>query len=741
MMEYSSEAHTLVWLSVEETQKGVSQDLSAQPAFWDYVQWLSAELCLPYGGQYLSTPSSKELKIYFSNSLNAYQFAQEVFQSFSDAGNLVGSIAIQGRKVSNDKEETTERQGRQMLSLFPGSSLVYTEEIALTIEQDLGIQSSLLGLFSLGSSERPIPLYTPQMRGTEEKLHPLASGKRYKAPAWISNISAVLILLFSAFSWYALQQKGYFDTLENGRGNELRTIVIYPFENQTDIPVIGKLTTDWVINGFRESEIGRTYAERNLAELSAQKLIEAQEQLHTYFLIEGNIRQQDGRLHIDARIRNLLSKQILFETPTLEAHPEEVTDLVTKLQESLLEYWIDPQTVKIDTPPTLAAYQEFLMGRLHQEENISLAQSHFLKAFSSDSSFYPAIQAYAHCQLEGGAIEQVDAIIAWLRREQEKLNRSEKLQLQELIGLRFRDWEGLYQLWEGAYEKFWPPGFATQKKVELLLYQNKVQEAIDLLEQAQESEFPVKGLSPQQAERVFSQWSYGYYLLKKPESALLLKGKLPIFQTGEIMPTGEIFSLVQLRRWRSLDRIQQNLYEGEDPQLYGKFLKNAATACFVAGEDSLFQKFQLQMAPFFSQYSKALEQTSWLLSEAELELLTHNYPKALELLEQMESFSHSPIEYMRVLIMRGYIAGILGDEVKAKKCQIALNQREELSDWGYYGQAVIENALGNQGKAVAMLELALENGMKFLPETFTMDPLLRNLLDYEPYRQLVQPKS
>ncbi|MEM9719600.1 MAG: hypothetical protein AAGA10_10150 [Bacteroidota bacterium] len=742
MNEYSSEVHTLVWLSVEEIQKPELQDAILPSAFWEYVNWVGLALLAQYEGSLLSSPSSYELKISFPTPLGAFQWANEICRTLSTESQVGCSLAIHCGKGSHSTPSVSERQCRQMAGILPGISLVYTQEVASVIEEQLGITSFHLGLFSLGSVERPLPLYTNTRPETATSISPFVPQNRYQAPTWVSNVAAFFILLSSGLSWHALNQGGYFDSLQHNSRQEIRTIVISPFENQTHIPALDELTSDWILKGIQESEIGRSYVEENMGRLNTQKLIEAHDQLHTYFLVEGNIREQDGQLHMEARIRNLLSKQVLFEIPPLKAEPNEAAALVGRLQRNLLEYWVSPDEIKIGgTPPSTDTYQEYLMGRFHQRENVPLASAYYLKAFSSDSTFYPALQAYAQCQLANGLMEQVDATISFLEEKEDKLSKGEKLHLRALVARRSRDWNNLYQLWEGPYEKFWPPDYATYQKVELLLYQNKVQPALDLLEGVFEDRASFEELPPPQVEKIISQWSYGYYTSNSPEAALSLKAKFSPDLAETLLPEGEVFSLVQLRRWRSLDQIQESIRQKGNSALLGKFLQTVSTACFISGEDSLFHLFKGEMEPFLVEYPEYKEQEFWLLSLAESELLSHNYSRVLELIDQMHFPSQKGELHMRLLAMKGYAAANMGDEVSAKKCQIALNQNGDLMDWGYYGQAIIESSLGNQAQAVALLETALENGMKFMPKTFTMDPLLRNLLDYEPYQLLVQPKS
>ena len=99
----------------------------------------------------------------------------------------------------------------------------------------------------------------------------------------------------------------------------------------------------------------------------------------------------------------------------------------------------------------------------------------------------------------------------------------------------------------------------------------------------------------------------------------------------------------------------------------------------------------------------------------------------------------------------GAAAALLGDTTKAQAMVENVRQKAatftrgfaDYREYGFpnYEEAVIQAHLGQKGKAVALLQDAIQQSKAFGAEHFKYDPFLFPLLGYPPFEELVKPKG
>lgn len=229
-------------------------------------------------------------------------------------------------------------------------------------------------------------------------------------------------------------------------------VVVADFENHTGdstYDLLGATLADWVTQGVMQTGVARVidpasrFAVRRFSpEVTAltgrERVIAMARAAAAGTVVSGTIYRQGGELAIRARITDLVDDRVIASLDPIPApledvlrHAELLRDRIAGALSAAFDARIASITLPSSRPPTLAAYQEYIVGLEAFQRSERLALPHFQRAAQLDTTFaLPLIWAAFALGNQGRQADR-DSVVALLAHRRPARGTLEELQLQE----------------------------------------------------------------------------------------------------------------------------------------------------------------------------------------------------------------------------------------------------------------------------------------------------------------------
>jgi serine/threonine-protein kinase len=311
------------------------------------------------------------------------------------------------------------------------------QQFAERLERDFGTAASPETLRLVAAvSARPV---------TAEPTEPVALGTREPGPVRRRSRRPIALALASALivtavvTAFALRRA---DALP-------QRVLVAPFENRTGIDslgAIGEMSADWLAQGVAQTGVADiadraavaaiTEKTQSLVEGNRAEWLAAARRLQARLLLTGAYYLNNGRLEIRATLYDVANGEIATAFEPVTATVDSALSALNVLQRqvpSAIAFALDARGAmrsnsQTRSPPSYDAYLEMLAGdRNLARREYPEAHTHFMRAFSLDSTFVQAALPAASLSLRLGRGAEADSLLAIVGRHLDLLSPVQRL--------------------------------------------------------------------------------------------------------------------------------------------------------------------------------------------------------------------------------------------------------------------------------------------------------------------------
>jgi len=279
-----------------------------------------------------------------------------------------------------------------------------------------------------------------------------ASSRHRPRWRWLGAAAVIVGVTASAL---AVTRAGHTSDAVNAVNASLdpKTVVVADFENLTgdsSFNLLGATLGDWVTQGVMQTGVARVIdpASRavvgrlgsNVPTLKGKARVFAMAKAAAAGLVvSGTIYRRGGDLAIHAQLTDVRNDQVLASLDPIAApigSPLQNADLLRERIAGAIASAFDPrltiQTLPSGHPPTLAAYQEYILG-LDTFVGINEIQAvpHFIRAAQLDTTWGLPLVWAAFAYGNAGETRALDSVVVALEKRRKFLGQLEELHLQD----------------------------------------------------------------------------------------------------------------------------------------------------------------------------------------------------------------------------------------------------------------------------------------------------------------------
>lgn len=718
-----------------------------------------------FQGEVLEIRGDGSLSI-FSSAVDALKCAQAIQLALQQApkvplriGIHIGDIVIQDHKVYGDGVNLASR----VESMGIPGSVLFTERILPDIKSHPELRASSLGKFHFKNVEEPMEVYALTNEGLAVPKASEVKGKfqPQKKPNWVIPSLVAVAMIIGLWLWSSYGEKVPSSPVPEEKE---RRVSVLSFENQTSDPsleVFGKMTADWLSKGLLDTDKTQVVPEGNLQSpielasmgnsLDTKTLQSLGKSSGLTELIHGNYYLIEDSLIIYATILDTETGK-LQKSFDLGGSQQDMVQLLDRLTQEVLGYWMVKETKRFQqSPPTYAAYQEYIKGISMAISNPSEAANYFQKAYSLDSSFHEALFKLYSTYISRGDNEGQLKVLSELTEQRATMSHWETLKYESLLAFRNRKWLEAGGLSEQLYDLD-PSDIGSGVNSAMLYSQaNYPQKALDTWEKIDKRYItgPPTKLGWSHVTEMFI-----HYQLKRYSQTIAIANEYDLPLTPDAQAVMHCQSLVFMD---SLDVLESTLEKYKEIGLSNNTGEPSSHSLLLI---MVCDAFLLSDKPGLNLYAERLkdwaethsDEASYHRNLGYAYFYMDSLSQAVETWKQEEIapedwpgwLRHTlQIEYMSRM---GYSYGQLGDPLQAQamkdSIQVFLSPYPGFSATKDYYLSRIYLGLGQKEQAVNSLNKAIEQGFNFFrPTVFARDPFLYQLYGYEPFEELVKPKG
>lgn len=663
-----------------------------------------------------------------------------------------GTVTYEGDKIFGDSVNITSR----IESMGIAGGVLLSKKVRDEVKNNPDLKLQSLGQIEFKNVEESMEIFALANEGLVIPQKEQIGGKLKKIAAEKTNwliplITAALLIL--VFSFWKRTTSTEMQVLENSLepsetplSKEIgeKRIAILFFENKTgstELESLGEMISDWVTQRLMETGkakmVNSGFVRKHVA-LANTGLTTSQsfsKQTGADVVIQGKYYLQENQLIIHAQFVDAKNGEILFALPTIRGKKEQAMELLHELTERLTSYWLLKEEDLIHKkPPKYEAFEEFLKADDYYGLDDEKALAIYAKAYQLDTTFYLPLMLSTVIHTNRGRYTAADSIYQWIKNKNPELNPLIQLHLDNM-GANIRGERALFadthlKIWEMDAGNTYIVGW-TQ-----LYYLNKPQKALDYLLTKFKSGYEY-GNCPS-CQWPLARMSDAYLRLGKYESVLSLVDSLkePLIdaQTAYM----HLRALIRLGMEEELAK-KLAFYKNQDLKWHNThqpadLYKIVCREYYMLNQPQKVDKYAQE---FFQLTPPNATYPTLNYDVGQVYFLQGNYQKALA------SFKKMDIENKARLSWMGVCYALVNNKIEALKCIEDIPLYGDKNDKGYnaYYQARVYLALGNQEKAVELLQKSIDDGRLYTWSLYKYDPFLRQLFGYPPFEELVKPKG
>ncbi len=569
-------------------------------------------------------------------------------------------------------------------------------------------------------------------------------------PGWMKIAAPMTLVAAAGVVWFASQGEG--GGSDDGSdvvatvdpAETFERLVVMPFRNLTTdpeldvwaslaadqisravdiprpIPVVPATTVATTVRGLGEEATTETVANA----------------VRARYAFAGTVAEAGGQLRFDLELLDVQENRLLRSLPTVAGPPDRADSLVSSLASqaaTLAVAYLDPDApvwiAEMTPPVSIAAFEALLeAGEIFCTGDNRGALEPARRATELSPGFATAmiLLMVAHSNL--GEDFQADSLIDELNLLRDGITRSERLQVDWMMGNRYGD-PGLSS--RAAAELFEIDPVGQGASAMLTAYRmGRMEEAIRRLDMMDPND-------PCQWPGAYTQGAVAYHALERYEEELaLVQRGLTHHPGNRAMMDRVIRAHIGMGRIEAVDSVLA-VIDGLPP--------TDSDANFRP----LYAGLELRAHGYDEEGAQLIERVldNWTPNRPRLNNLW-NHARALNwggrwseaepilrgLIEEFPDNAAYLREYGVALARQGRVA-----EARVASDRLGAMTGRLLTGDHFWGQGLIAAVLGEQAEAVRLIQLSFANG-RLIDSTIHWEPALTEMWDYPPFAALVAPR-
>ena len=290
-------------------------------------------------------------------------------------------------------------------------------------------------------------LATPSGGTTPATTAPYASGGRGRRSWWL--VAATAVVVFGGATIVFLQR-------DSEPALDPERVVVAPLSNQTGDPeleIFGQIAADWISEGLQRTGligvVPSTTAQEHARRITGTDVIsDLANATGAGIVVSGTVYLQGDSIQIHTQVVDASTGDLLRTVPTVgtpASDPGRGLPLLRERVMGALAIELDQESFRVvasSTPPTYAAYREYLKATEHfsHGEWFDVIEAASL-AHSLDTTFITPLLTMGVAYRNWGRYEQVDSVRALLRGKADRLSTMDQANLEWLDAVQEGDRE------------------------------------------------------------------------------------------------------------------------------------------------------------------------------------------------------------------------------------------------------------------------------------------------------------
>ena len=516
-------------------------------------------------------------------------------------------------------------------------------------------------------------------------------------------------------------------------------IAILKFGNNTgnkDFDIVSKMTTDWIIHGITENNVGQVISPEivsnysDLLKVSKASSFDGKAILEEFFkpkkIINGNFYLRDNVLIFQSSISE---NETSFAFKPIECNKDNPLECIESLNQVILGYLITENTYGLqDLPPKFEAFQAVLEAKMNFQDNNEKYLALMDKAIEMDSNFFEPKMLKISVTYNMGDFKKADSIRKEAIKTSAKINKRQRNLLNFYEALLKGKSYGTYTAMKKEYNLS-PYDLQTNKTMMTVALQfvNKPEEIDSIYEKIPMKELDLD-LCYDCEDRIFVK-ALADLELKRYESVINL---LKPFSQG----TDKIFFKIPLIKayLRSnqtemanaiLTKLELMADEKTWQEVYNKI---GSDLLLIDRNEEAFKYFNKVISSPSSQpnYNRAIAY-----------YYINNYEESKNILEKL--YSDQPDDF-EVISLFAICLFKTGEILKAEQLIDSLDNLKKDFQYGAidYTKAQYYSQTGDKQNTFKYLLQSISAGNRYSSNTFQNDPQLKPFFGTEMFNQILK---
>ena len=692
----------------------------------------------------------------FESAVDAMTCAKEVQLIFQAVPKVPVRIGLHSGDVFFEEDNVfgdSVNIASRIESLGVAGAVLFSKQIKRHIANQTEFKVQSLGEFDFKNVEKTMEVFglanegfvLPKREDMEGKLKP-----KKKNQLLIPLILGTLLL--AAFGIWKMNASRGMELSEDGFSNhstplpkEVRekTVAVMAFDNQTnseELKNFGLMASDWLTQGLMEVNEGEIVSAANVMNnvalagvdnTSSEAFAKA---TNAEVIIQGRYYQQENQLIVHCNIIDAKTNKVIHALEPIQKDKKDAMKLLDELTQKILGYWmLSGNKIYQKKIPKYDAYQKLIESLHFYYSDRQKVESLLLQAYQLDTTFMQPLIRLAKYYTNNGLYAQADSILTIVKDKDLPLTDYETIRMKAIDARVHGQLEKSGNFNLQLAEKYDPAYY--NNAIGRFVYANNLTKALEIVPKRVNLKDIDKIRIRQEGKLhrpllVYSQLGNHHQVIAMMDTVFQYENN--IIKFNRIPP-------IHLRAFIELDSM-----EAADRYLKFYLDKNNLRVDWAnkAARNSILAQFCLDLYRIKGVvpniYKTMLkENEQWLI----LHYINEDYEKCIPFTEAQIKETPFPISFIFMGNM-GELYARLGQKAAADKWikKIREDKRPFARGFDAYGEALIQNALGNKEKAVALLRKGHQAGLSFNPISYQNDPSLKELYDYLPFMEFVKPK-
>jgi class 3 adenylate cyclase len=694
-----------------------------------------------HGGEVIEFYGDGSLSIYTS-AVDAVECAIEMQKDYRRKdiipvriGIHLGDVVLRDGSVFGDGVNVASR----IESMGVSGNILISEQVAHELKNKGHLTTKSFGRYHFKNVAQPIELLAidhPDVVVPTKKQLSGPKGKAVNKRRWPLLILLIAIMALTIFYFQWIKP----DTSRSEVVAE--KISVPPFKNFTghsELDYIGEMAAHWLTKELAQTQRANVVAFHTNGEIKQLASPELGEEINVEFakqagainILEGTFSKiSTDSLEFSSYINNLGNGQIKYTFDPTEFSEKNPPEGIKKLASEVKGYW-DAKDSKLLSMPSFDAYKYYMMARNHYMDDDSVVLSNLHLSIQADSNFLDSYFLLIGYYYNHGERDQIADLIKKVEPRTSGISPYEMNILQIEKADLNGDNRRVYEIMLQDLEKFDRDFFTiSDYMIFAINYMNNPAKAIEIFKSKGLDKLNLRDCSYCRTSHLNA--ALAYIRLEKWSDAESILKDVPNDTKNMRYYSYFIKLLSQSQKHPNIEQIvnqANNILSSENDNFV--FLNYiAARELHNAGNLDLCKTYAKKI---LSQNHDNNTLTAW----------AHYFLEDLDsALSMFEIESKSKPTQIQLLSQIGVIHAKKGNKDKAESIIAELATMKRPYDYGAvpYHQARIYYHLGDETKALDLLQLAVNQGARFYANNvFDQDSDLQGLVNHQRFQRIIHP--